>query len=429
MRNAKRIHRRSFLAGAAGGVAAGYFTLASAASAQPAAESVTLGVMGVNGRGAALARGFAGLPNVAVAAVCDVDERASSKCASIVSERGAKAPEMVEDFRRMLERSDIDAIVIAAPDHWHAPAGIAACNAKKHVYVEKPCSHNPQEGEWLVAAARKHDRVVSMGTQRRSWPALIEAMRLLQSGKIGRVLNAQAWYNNRRGSIQHGSAAPVPEWLNWDLWQGPAPRQEYRDNIVHYHWHWYWNWGTGELGNNGVHAIDLCRWGLGVDYPSRVVSSGLKLRHDDDQETPDTHVVSFEFKDALITWLGNSWSPRGVEDNSFGARFLGTEGSLATLDNGYVIYDMQNKEVERNTGSGGDEVHLADFVAAIREGRRPNADIEEGHKTTLLCNLGNISHRIGRQLTIDPTNGHIQGDAAAAKLWAREYEEGWKPEV
>ncbi len=195
----------------------------------------------------------------------------------------------------------VDALVIATCNHWHAPAAILACAAGKHVYVEKPCSHNPREGEMMVAAARKHRRLVQMGNQRRSMPAAIEAIAQLRSGVIGRVYYAQSWYLNTRPSIGAGKSAPVPEGLDYDLWQGPVPRRPFKSNYLHYNWHWFWHWGNGELGNNGVHAVDTCRWGLGVDYPVQATSVGGRFCHEDDQETPDTNVATFRFADRNLS--------------------------------------------------------------------------------------------------------------------------------
>jgi len=428
------IDRRRFLQYSAGAsLAAGAAAiLARAEEGQSVAaqEQVVVGIMGVNGRGSDLARGFARLPDARVAYICDVDSRAVAKAVDAVADVQGDKPTGVADFRRILDDSSVDVLAIAAPDHWHAPAGILACTAGKHVYVEKPCSHNAREGELFVEAARKHDRVVTMGTQRRSSPGIIEGIEKVRGGAIGRVLYARCWYNNRRGSIGHGKRAAVPEWLDYTLWQGPAPERPFHDNVVHYNWHWFWHWGTGELGNNGVHALDLCRWGLGVDYPKRVSSGGGKFRHDDDQQTFDTHFVTYEFDGATITWEGLSWSPRGIEGEGFGASFHGDAGTLVLLDNGYKILDMQNNEVAAGSGIGGDAAHLADFLDAVRTGRRPNADIAEGHKTTLLCHLGNISQRVGRALNTDPKTGRIIGnDADAQTLWSREYRKGWEPKV
>ncbi len=283
----------------------------------------------------------------------------------------------------------------------------------------------------MVAASRKNHRVVQLGTQRRSYSIYIQAIKELRAGKIGNVLFARSWYNSRRGSIGTGKVAEVPSWLNYELWQGPAPERPYHDNVVHYNWHWLWHWGCGEIGNNGVHSIDICRWGLGVDYPTRVSSGGGRLRFDDDQQTPDTHTVSYEFAgNKVITWEGLSWSPRGSGGSPFGISFHGDQGTMVMTGDNYKIYDMRNKEVAAESGGArGDGVHLGNFLESIREDKRPNADIEDGHKSTLLCHLGNISQRTGRALHTDPTNGHILDDPEAAALWSREYRPGWEPKV
>jgi predicted dehydrogenase len=423
------LDRRRFLGVAASsGLLLG--TAAVAADRVSANETVKLAIMGVNGRGTDLARGFTHQSGVHIAYVCDPDERAIGKAKSAIAERQKEEVRGLVDFRKALDDAAVDALVIAAPNHWHAPAMILACVAGKHVYVEKPCCHNPHEGELMVAAARKHNRVVQHGTQRRSSPGLQEAVDRLRAGEIGRVLFARSWYNNRRPSIGRGNTATVPSWLDYSLWQGPAPERPYRDNLIHYNWHWFWHWGNGELGNNGVHGVDICRWGLGVDFPKQVTSGGGKYRWDDDQETPDTHVVTFDFDGCSLVWEGRSWSPRGFENDQFGMSFYGERGSLVIAGDGYKIYDMNNREVATGGGRGGDGPHLANFLECIRSGKRPNAEIEEGYKSALLCHLGNIAHRVGHVLEIDHANGHIKNDRDAEQLWRREYRKGWgEPKV
>jgi predicted dehydrogenase len=402
---------------------------AAAKKNSSANDTIVLAIMGTNGRGTDLAQGFARERGCEVAFVCDVDQRAIGKGQQAVESSASKRrPEGVGDFRKVLDDKSVDALVIAAPDHWHAPATILACAAGKHVYCEKPCCHNPHEGELMVQAARKHNRVVQIGTQRRSTPAVIEAIAQLRNGAIGRVLMGRAWYNNKRPSIGHGSTAPVPSWLDYALWQGPAPERPFRDNVVHYNWHWFWHWGTGELGNNGIHGIDVVRWGMDVNYPTRVTAGGGKYRWDDDQETPDTHNVTFDFDGKSLVWEGRSWSPRGFEGSGFGMAFYGDEGTLVVGEDSYKIFDMKNTEAKTGGRSGG-EFHLANFLDCVRSGKRPNADIEEGHKSTLLCHLGNIAYRTGRVLSIDPTNGHIKNDSEAEGLWRREYRGGWEPQA
>jgi predicted dehydrogenase len=391
---------------------------------------VVLGVIGVNGRGSALADGFASIGGARVAYVCDVDERVIERVASAVAGKQSQPPKRVTDLRRIFDDPAVDAVAIATPDHWHGPATIMACAAGKHVYVEKPASHNPREGELMVAAARKHKRVVQLGTQRRSSSGIIEAIERVQAGEIGRVHLSRGWYTAVRKPIGHGKPAEVPTGLDYALWQGPAPEREYRDNVVHYNWHWFWHWGTGELGNNGIHSLDLCRWGLGVDFPRRVVAGGGKYFFDDDQETPDTHTVSFDFGDKMITWEGRNWQRRGFEDSTFGFAFYGDRGTLVCGGNDYKIYDPEDKQIARQTkGFGGHDPHLKNFLECIRTGARPNADIDEGHKSTLLCHLGNIAYRTGQTVELDPAAGQVKNNPAAAALWSREYRPGWEPKV
>lgn len=425
------VDRRDFLklgASATMAVAAvhvGSSPVAVAADDKP----LRIGVMGVNGRGGALCKAFIA-QKAEVAYVCDVDKNVLQRAVAAVANDQGKAPQGIDDLRTMLDDETVDAIAIAAPNHWHAPATILGCSHGKHVYVEKPCSHNPREGELAVEAARKYDRVVTMGSQRRSWPAIVEAIEKLRAGELGKLHYARAWYNNRRPSIGHGKQVDPPAYLNWELWQGPATEKPYKDNLVHYNWHWHWHYGNGELGNNGVHALDVARWGMQADYPIRVTTGGGKYRHDDDQETPDTHVVTYDFPGSKsIMWEGLSWSTYGPGATQFGISFHGENGALVIVDSGYKVFDTRNKPVSEGKGRGGDADHVGNFIACIRDGKRPNADIEEAHKSTLLCHLGNIAYRVNRVLTTSAENGHIQDDQEAAGLWSREYRPEWTPKV
>src|SRR5581483_7991587 len=309
------------------------------------------------------------------------------------------------------------------------PATILACAAGKHVYVEKPCCHNPHEGELMVEAARKHGRKVQMGNQRRSWPWVIEAMNRLKSGELGKVLFARTWYNNSRVSIGHGKPAPIPAWLDYSLWQGPAPEVPFVDNLIHYKWHWRWHWGNGELGNNGIHFLDLARWGMGVDYPTRVTCGGGRYHYHDDQETPDTYVTTFDFGDKGATWDGHSCDPHGFEDKSIGVIFYAEKGLLVIAGDKGKFLNSNNEVLAEVNGKGGDAVHFANFLDAIREEKPLNSEIEEGLKSTLLCHLGNIAWRVGRTINFDPKTQKISGDRDAMKLWKREYRPGWEPKV
>ncbi len=428
----KNIGRRKFIRETTTtSLAVGIGALAKAKSAagQKPSEQVVVGVMGLS-RGRSLAKSFARQPNVQVRYVCDVDQARIAACQAELAKVGHQSVQGVSDFRRILDDAQVDALVCAAPNHWHAPATILGCQARKHVYVEKPCSHNPWEGEMMVQAARHYDRAVQMGTQRRSSEGTIEAMQQLRDGAIGRVYLARCWYNSLRGSIGKGKPSAAPAQINYELWQGPAPQRPYQDNFVHYNWHWRWHWGNGELGNNGVHTIDLCRWGMQVDYPTRVTSSGGRYAFDDDQETPDTHTVCFDFPDnRTITWQGLSCNRHG---NGF-VTFYGTEGALALESNGsYRIYDRGDKiRHEHSHADVGEANHISNFLNAIRGGQHLalNAEIAEGHKSTLLCHLGNIAHRTGRSLACDSSNGHIRDDNEAMQFWKREYAAGWEPTI
>lgn len=447
MLNSRRDFIKKATAGAAavsfGAILPG-FSARSYGNIMGANDKILVACMGVNSRGFAVGTNFASQKDCEVLHVCDVDSRAADKCIEAIAKIQNKKPLASPDFRKALEDKNVDVLIVTAPDHWHAPAAILACAAGKHVYLEKPCSHNPNEGELVVKAAKKFDRILQMGNQRRSWPNVVAAINELHAGVIGRPYFVKTWYTNNRPSIGKGKEVEVPSWLNYDLWQGPAPRQPFRDNLIHYNWHWFWNWGTGESLNNGTHMADLARWGLGVNFPVRVSAAGGRYRYQDDWQTPDTQVINLEFNNnTAITWEGRSCNGRSVEGNSVGAIFYGETGSLLIESgNSYKIYDLKNnltKEVTykrpvdpRNVSDPThelDAIHIQNFFDGIRKGAKLNSDIVSGHQSTLLMQLGNIAWRCGRTLNIDPTNGHILHDDEAMKYWSREYQPGWEPKV
>ncbi|MEQ9286974.1 MAG: Gfo/Idh/MocA family oxidoreductase [Cyclobacteriaceae bacterium] len=445
--NTKTKARRNFLkktaAGSvllAGGILPG-FSASSYARIVGANRQLKVSMMGVNGRGKALSQNFAQQHNCEVLHVCDVDSRAIDSCMSAIKDRQKTKAKGYRDFRQSLESKDVDALVIAAPDHWHAPASLLAMQAGKHVYVEKPCSHNPQEGEILVEASKKYGKVVQMGNQRRSWPNVMEGINALKNGEIGRVYYGKGWYSNNRQSIGVGKNVSIPDWLDWELWQGPAPRKDFRDNLIHYNWHWLWHWGTGEALNNGTHMIDLLRWGMEVDFPTRVSSNGGRYRYQDDWETPDTQVINLDFdKGVSMSWEGRSCNGKPVEGSAVGVVFYGENGSLLIPGgNSYTVFDLKGnvvKEVKDNVeidprnatnpAEQLDALHIQNMFEGILDGKELNADVDSGHKSTLLVQLGNIAQRVGRSLNIDPSNGHILQDKAALEYWGRTYEKGWE---
>ena len=379
-------------------------------------------------RGMAHVRGFQAVPDVEIAYVCDVDQTRMAEGINVANAGQAANAKGVTDFREILDDPSVDILSIAAPNFWHAPASILACQAGKHVYVEKPGSYDPQEAEWVVKAARKHDRKVQLGTQRRSYQSMIEGMAKLRDGLIGEVRFARTWYNNARGSIGKGKRVTPPPHIDYALWQGPAPQRPFRDNLVHYNWHWVWHYGGGELINNGVHALDLARWGLGVDYPTKVTYLGGRYHFDDDQESPDTAVAQFDFGDKGATWEGSSCLRRKDEDLAF-CSFYGDGGTMAFDFSGYKVYDTEGTLVEEREGTPGDVPHFQNHCDAIRDGAALNQDIEEGQKSTQWCHLGNIAYRTQSVLEVDPKTGRIQNNSQALKLWGRTYSKGWKPKV
>jgi predicted dehydrogenase len=423
-----RMPRREFLGrslavGAAATVGAPLF----AANGLPS-EQIVVGVMGM-GRGRSLAQTFGNIPGVVVKYVCDTDSDRLGAGKAEIEKATKQTPEPVSDFRKMLDDKDLDILVVAAPNHWHAPAAILGCSAGKHVYVEKPCSHNPWEGETLVEAARTHKRAVQMGNQRRSGAGFIEAMAKLKDGVIGRVYHSRSWYTNLRPEIKLGGAVEPPKTLDYELWQGPAPRVPYVENRIHYNWHWFWEWGNGELGNNGVHSIDISRWAVGGDYPVKVVSAGGRYRFKDDQQTPDTQTVTYEFPNgSSVTW-------EGLSCNKHGQGFVHVYGEKGAMEideaGGYKIFDTNDKLVEEQKHKRSDTEHALNLVEAIRNDTplALNSEILEGHKTTLMCHLGNIAQRTGRAIQCDPENGHIKDDEAGMAMWKRTYEPGWEPTV
>jgi predicted dehydrogenase len=405
-------------------------------------EKIVMAVVGLNGRGAVHAQNFARLKNSEVAYLCDVDSTVLAKAMQQSNGEQGRQPKAIDDFRRALDDKAVDAISIATPDHWHAPMAILAMKAGKHVYLEKPCGHNPREGELLVAAQAKYGKVVQMGTQQRSSDRTIEALHMIKDGAIGRPYLVRGWYANTRKGIGKGKPAPVPSNLNYEMWEGPAPATPYRDNVIHYNWHWFKRWGTGEICNNGTHEIDIARLALGVDYPTRVLSNGGRYHFADDWEFPDTQEATFEFEGGrTIVWQGQSCNGLKLFDRGRGTAILGTNGSIVLDRDGYVQYDNANKVVKTNiepkTGNGleltGDDaatsVHMDNFLGAIRGGGTLRAPISDAAKSVLLCHLGNIAQYTGNALHTDPKTGHIIGDAAAMRYWSREYSPKWAPTV
>ena len=405
-------------------------------------DRVNFAVIGLNSRAYAHLDSLKENKSTArISHVCDVDSNILKKFADKAESELGYAPATEKDFRHILQLKEVDAITIATPDHWHAPMAIAGVQAGKHVYVEKPCSHNPAEGALLVQVQQKYQKLVQMGTQRRSNALVIEAVDKIHNGLIGKPYFAKAWYSNTRKSIGIGKEVPVPPQLDWDLWQGPVPRKPYKDNVHPYNWHWFKIYGTGETLNNGTHEIDVCRWALGVDFPNRVTASGGRYHFKDDWQFYDTLVTSFEYDDKLISWEGKCCEGMKYYNRDRGSVIMGTTGSVLIDPGVYEIYDLKgNKTSEVKRGEahssadlvGNDEMtvaHFANFIAAIRKGEKLNAPVSVGNVAVTTLQLSNIAWEMKRELRLDPADGKIQNDAEAMKLWDREYEKGWAPHL
>ena len=408
-------------------------------------DRIRIGIIGVNGRGKGIASGMSKLNDCEITYICDVDSRAIEKCQEVVFKITGKRPKGEKDLRVVLASPEVDAVVIAMPDHWHAPAAIMAMQAGKHVYLEKPTSHNPAENDMLMRAALKYGSVVQVGNQRRSWPNVVAGIDEVRNGNIGKVRYARAWYTNNRKSIGVGKEAPVPEWLDWDLWQGPAPRREFKDNYIHYNWHWFKHWGTGEALNNGTHFVDLLRWGLDVEYPVKVDSIGGRYRFEDDWEFPDTQLITYQFSNgAAGSWEGRSCNPGPIDEQGLGVVFYGEEANLyLSGGNDYKIKDLKGKVIKEvnsplkfeegnllNPSEALDALHFRNWFDAIRKGTKLNSDLVSACISTQLVQYGNIAQEVWHSLEIDPLTGRIlNSDKEINRLWGRKYEKGWEPKI
>ena len=438
------ITRRTFIDGFALSVAGAAIgsTAKSYAQILGSNERVNFAVMGLNGRGRAhLSALSTNKSKSHVTHICDVDAHILDKYAGEAEQELGYAPEREGDFRKVLDSKDVDAITIATPDHWHTPMAVLGLKAGKHVYVEKPSSHNPREGELLVMAQKKYDKHVQVGDQQRSSPHTIKIIQQIHDGLIGRAYYAKAWYSNTRKSMGTGKVVPVPEWLNWELWQGPAPRSEYKDNIAPYNWHWLRRYGTGESLNNGTHEVDVCRWALGVDFPERVTASGGRYQYKDDWQFYDTLVTSFEYPDHLISWEGKCCNGMPFYNRDRGSLIHGTTGTVLLDREGYEVYNLNGKKTDEfNTGSKGSshdllsrdsmtDAHFANLIAAIRTGEKLHSPIEVANISVTMLLLSNIAWTVNHELHLDTKTGHILNDPHAMMMWSREYEKGWEVRV
>ena len=436
--------RRTFINGVAVGAAGAALRSTAKSYAQIAGsnERLNFAIFGLNGRGYAHLSGLKNNSKSArVSYVCDVDQKILNKFSAEAQKELGYTPATATDFRKVLASKDVDVITIAMPDHWHAPMAIYGLQAGKHVYVEKPSSHNPREGELLVEAQKKYGKLVQVGDQQRSSPHTIKIVQQIHDGLIGRAYFAKAWYVNTRKSMGIGKETAVPEWLDWELWQGPVPRSAYKDNIHPYNWHWLRRYGTGEALNNGTHEVDICRWALDVDYPNQVTANGGRYQWKDDWQFYDTLVTNFVYPDKMLTWEGRSCQGMKIYGRDRGSVIHGTKGAVLVDREGYEVYDWNGKKIDEFTtgkeNSSSDllsrdsmtDLHFENLINGIRTGEPLHSPIVIGNVSVTILQLSNIAWFVNRELNLDTKTGHILNDPEAMKMWSREYEKGWEVKV
>ncbi|MFQ5798447.1 MAG: Gfo/Idh/MocA family protein [Bacteroidota bacterium] len=388
-------------------------------------NEIRVGVVGIRGRGGGLISEFHRMAAVRVVALCDVDRNVLDREVKKFKDRNEKVDAYI-DCRKMLEDRSIDVISIATPDHWHVPTAAFSVIAGKDVYVEKPLSHTISEGRLLVNLARKYDRIVQHGTQSRSAEGLMEAVEYMRSGELGKIRMAKAINSQFRGPIGRVPDSEAPAHVNYDLWLGPAPKRPFNRNRFHYNWHWFWDYGTGDIGNDGIHQIDIARWGLAVEMPKAVSCSGGQLFYDDDHETPDTQIATFEYDDVYLMFEMRLWTPYPHEGHDNGDIFYGDKGKVSIGRKGWQVTFKDGKK-----GPGGprrDGSHAANFIKAVRSRKVSdlNADVEVGHCSATLCHMANIAMRVGRRLKFDAHREQFIEDAEANTYLTKQYRKGFE---
>lgn len=437
--------RREFLKKSFAVAAAGAVVSPSISRAAPS-DTVRVGVMGAGGRALSLIDSFSRNKAVQIVAIADIDESRLPMAVETTEKNQGTKPRTERDFRRLIDDKSIDALVIGTPDHWHAIPTILACQAGKDVYVEKPDSHNIVEGMRMVAAMRKHERIVQMGSQHRSNVRLQSAVDFVRAGALGRCVVAKAWESGKQGAIGFPKDSPVPAGVDYDMWIGPAPDRPFNINRFHGRWRWFYDYGTGDLGNDGVHRLDMAVALLNaacnaqgeatVSLPKKISASGGKWYFDDAQEFPDTLQVNYEFgtgaKTKLLTYEMRIWSPYPYLGQAEGSALFGDKGYLVIGNNNWVAYGPKGVELARGEGDSSEVPHVANFIECVKSRAKPNCDLETiGHPASVLCHAGNIAARVGRTLTLDPVSEEFIDDKEANQLRSRfEYRKPWSlPDV
>ena len=437
------LDRRGFLKGSAASMAGAAFSVGAPLKKDAASDRVQVGCVGVGGRAGFLVKTFAGLPAVDVVGLADIDSNRLTEAVETVKGISGKAPRRYRDFRRLVEDPQIDALVVGTPDHWHAIPTIMGCIAGKDVYVEKPDGHNMLEGQRMVQAMRKHQRIVQMGTQARTGAHFLSAIRYIRSGKLGKVLVAKAWESSRQRSIGRPADSDPPEGVDYDMWLGAAPKRPFNVKRFHGNWRWFFDYGTGDLGNDGVHRLDYARWALSaageaqgedpLSIPTKVSAIGGKWYFDDMQEWPDTLQVNYEYggeegkPGRILTYEMRVWTPYDQEGVSEGAAIYGDQGLMIIGNRGWHAFGPDRELLAKESGSIRGVEHIQNFIDCVKSRKKPNADLETvGHPSSILCHAGNLAWRLGRQVELDLQTETFVGDEEANALRTRpEYRAPW----
>ena len=465
------MQRREFLASSALSVAsAGSLLAADPPGKVAASERVRIGCVGTGGRAFSLVNTFSRNKNCEVVALADIDPGKFGQAVAAVEKNQGTKPQTFGDFRKLIDDKSLDAIVVGTPDHWHAIPTILACQAGKDVYVEKPDGHNIVEGQRMVAALKKFGRVVQMGTQARSTERMRTAIEFLRTGALGRCLVAQAWESGKQGSIGFPKDREPPTGVDYDMWLGPAQKRPFNPNRFHGRWRWFYDYGTGDLGNDGVHRLDVAAWALSaageaqgdapLTLPSTVSTGGGKWYFDDMQEWPDTLQVTYEYGGAsplapagtaasvvrgegsgvrgsvsaskLLTYEMRIWAPYSFLGQPEGAAVFGDKGYIVIGNTDWKAYGPNNAVLAEGSGGNDEAEHVQNFLDCIKSRKKPNADLETvGHPSSLLCHMGNVASRVDRKLVFDAKSESFVNDAEANALRTRpEYRKPWVlPEV
>ncbi|MBM4032720.1 MAG: Gfo/Idh/MocA family oxidoreductase [Planctomycetes bacterium] len=437
--------RRTFLHASAVGLAARAAGPLLGANAPGANEKIVVGFMGCGGRGTQIATDIAGRPDVEVAWLTDADSARAASAANAVEKKQGKRPQVAQDFRRILDDKGVHALFNTTPDHWHALPSVLACQAGKDVYVEKPASHNVWEGRQMVKAARKYGRVVQVGLQNRSAPYVRAAVDFLRAGKLGKVHFVRVLNMKTRGALPKRPDTEAPKTIDYDLWLGPAPKRPFNPSRCHGGWYWLWDYSGGDIICDGVHQMDIARWLIGRTLPRYTVATGGRYFFDDEADTPDTQCVLYDYGDLTMQFDLTLWTPylkkipqsirmsdTEFPDWMFCATRIEVYGSNGLMmmgrhGGGWQVFNTDGKLAEKNKGKFPGELHYQNFFDSVRSRKAPSADIEDGHLSTVLCHLGNISLRVGgRRLEFDPVKELCVGDDEANKLVKRPGRDPWR---